>query len=709
MYSRRIIDKKLDTFERLNLWRPTPHSLRELAAFKDTINKITTIEANSKNSYVRINRRLTPAQSAHITRWIQNEQIMCTADFMYWATRYAYICNEKGEIYKFQPRKSQEIFFEVAAHFEELEVAIELLVLKARQVGISTMTALMFLHRMLFIPNTQAVMASVQAEKSALIGRILDICYQRCPWWLVPRQTTDRVGQVGFANDSILSIQSGSQATGIAQGWTPTAIHISELADIPNPKKTIEEGLLRATHPSRKLFQVHEGTGGGSTGWLADTWRSAVEGYPLGQSRFCPLFIPWPLATDLYPQDDWLKKFPIPAGWQPMKETRKHQQQCELYIRMTPFLSDCAGTNWAMPREQQYFWEFNYKAAVKSRTERTWFSQMPADDLQALTGKNDLIFDHEAIEVRSRARELDYKEFAVVGKAIDDGFEPDPSIIDYDSPRIQIEWISHREERFNWLLVPLLPLDAKQLRDERSSLDRLLVFEEPKRGRDYSIGIDTADGLGKDDEDRSVCNVTLSAKGNYPDIQCAEYVSNRVNPPQMVGFAAALGAWYGPMCRDSRGVKFCIEQRERPGDDCQHQLKMMGFLFHHDMIRYDDKKVKENNSNKQGWYTNAWSRPFIMNRFVDAVNNGWFKPNSRWLLEELRNLERKVTLAGKTKIEHQTGKHDDRVWASALSYITRHHMDILSERSEKTYAVKTGNIPELNVQYANVSSISVGE
>lgn len=709
MYAKRIIGQKLSTFTSVNHWEPVYHSINQIAEFKEYVSKITAVEANSKNSYIRVTKQLSSKEQQRLRLWIQNEQILCTSDFNYFSTRYGFICDEKGEIFQFSPRKSQEIFHGVAAHFEDLEVAIELLVLKARQVGISTMTALMFLHRMLFIPNTQAVMASVQNEKSELIARILSICYERCPWWLVPRRGTDRINKMGFDNGSILSIQSGMQATGIAQGWTPTAIHVSELADIPNPKKVIEEGLLRATHPSRKLFQVHEGTGGGSTGWLADTWRAAKEGYPLGLSRFCPLFIPWPLASDLYPQADWLKKFPIPENWMPMKETRKHVQRCELYIRSTQFLSDVVGANWIMPPDQMWFWEFNYRAAVKSHTERTWYSQMPADDLEALTGKNDLIFDNEIIDLRKEDRKLDYRAYAVTGKAIDDGFEPDDKIVDYDAPRIHIHWVSHRDQEYDWVLVPLLPLTKEQLRDERNVLDRLIIYEEPKKGRDYSIGIDTADGLGKPDEDRTVINVTLSAKGNYPDIQVAELVSNRINPPQAVGFAAALGAWYGEACRDSRGAKFCIEQRERPGDDCQHQLKLMGFLFHHKMIRYDDKQVKEDRSNKDGWYTNAWSRPFLMNRFIDAITNGWYKVNSVWLLEELRNLEKKVTVAGKTRIEHQSGKHDDRVLAAALAYLTRHHMDVLANRTEKVYAVRTGSVPDLNEEYANLSGMSVGD
>lgn len=707
MYAKRLIIAKLRAFTLQSGWEPYYHSIDEVKEFKSYIETITKTDSNTKNTYIEISKKLTTQRQREIRKWIQNEQILCLSDESYWSTRYAYICDEKGDIFQFKNRKSQEVFDSVVAHFEDLEVAIELLVLKARQVGISTRVALKFLHRLLFLPNTQAVMASVQTEKSELIGRILNICYQRCPWWLVPRMTSERAGiPREFANGSVLSIQSGMQATGIAQGWTPTAIHLSELADIPNPKKTIEEGLLRATHPSRKLFQVHEGTGGGTSGWLADTWRAAKEDFPRGMARFCPTFLSWPLATDLYPEADWIRKFPIPERWTPCEDTRKHVRRCELYIRSTEYLAKVCGTNWTMPREQQWFWEFNYLASVKSKTTRTWLSQMPADDYEALTGKNDLVFEPDVIEVRTRERERKYKVYAIVGNSIDEGFDIDPELIDYDDERIAIEWESHRGMKYDWVLIPLLPFDEG---NERNAMDKLLVFELPKTGREYSCGIDTADGLGKEEEDRTVINMTLSAKGNYPDIQVCEFVSNRVNPPQAVGFAAALGAWYGPFCRDPRGVKFCIEQRERPGDDCQHQLKLMGFTFQHEMVQYDNKKVKENRSNKQGWYTNAWSRPFILNRFVDAVNNGWYKPNSPYLIQELAAFERKYTAAGRTKLDHQSGKHDDRIWGAAQAYITRHHMDVFTDRSSRKYSVRTGQLPELNRDRSELNKMSVGD
>jgi hypothetical protein len=271
-----------------------------------------------------------------------------------------------------------------------------------------------------------------------------------------------------------------------------------------------------------------------------------------------------------------------------------------------------------------------------------------------------------------------------------------------------VEWTSHRSQRYDWMLVPLKQFDES---NEKKALDKVLIFEEPNmrlghegEPQDYSIGIDTADGLGHEDEERSALSISRSMKGEEYDEQVAELCSNRINAPQMVGFAACLAAWYGKNTVDPRGCKFAIEQRERPGDDCQLQLKLMGFTFHHIDTRYDNKKLDEHKGHKEGWFSTAWSVPMLMNRFIDAIVNGWMKPNSRYLIAELGSLERKLAAnRGKSKLEHQSGKFDDRVRAAAQAYFTRHAFDVMADRSNRRYRPPSNKLPEIVDTPANMA------
>jgi hypothetical protein len=717
MYATSVILDKQVAFREKNGWELIPHSIAEVEEFAEYITSITKIDTNSRNAYVAMKQKLTRNRERHIARWIENEQALCTIDANYWETRYAYINDNASNILRFTNRKSQEVFDSILAEFDAKGVAIELLVLKARQLGVSTKVVLKFLHRLLFLPHTQGVMASINADKSELLGRMIETCLKNQPWWLVPRMTTNRIKLSEWDNGSILAVQSGSQPTGIAQGWTPHLVHISEIGDIPDPHKVLEEGVFKATHPTRKLFSVYEGTGNGNTGWQADKWRAAKEGWPLGRSRLCPIFLSWPCAPDQYPESDWLRKFPIPESWEPNHTTRKHTQRCELYIRSTEYLARILGPYWKMPREQQWYWEFNYEEAVRSHSQKIWLSQMPADDFEALQGKNDSVFDDAIIVQLESERKQDYQDWGILGDSIDPDLQPNELDIWYgaEAPaRKIIHWRSHRGQRYDWTLVPLKPVDPQ---DEKKALDRIRIWHEPQKGHNYSFGIDTADGLGHDEEDRSVLSICNNVEGENCDEQCAEFVSNRINSPQMVGFAACLGAWFSQgeeserfWTKDPRGVKFCIEQRERSGDDCQLQLKLMGFTFHHVYLPgYDQKKPRENTSRIEGFRTNAITRPILTGRFVDALNNGWYKPHSPWLIAELRDWERRTLVSGKTRMDHRVGKHDDRIFAAAMSYFTRHTFDVMADRSTKRYALPHDVQPQVNYEYRSSLELVVEE
>ncbi|HEY1897825.1 MAG TPA: hypothetical protein VGG62_16210, partial [Terracidiphilus sp.] len=218
MYHPRIIERTLDGFANKYGWRPHPHTIGEVEEFVSLVGSILTTRTNTRDTFYsfRDGLRLNQNKRDYIRRWVINEQFYCFADASYFQTRYAYICGVGDDIFRYTPRDSQTIFHRIVAEFDLQQVAIELFVLKARQLGVSTEVALKFLHRILFRSNTRAVMASVQQKQSDLLNRILDTCWNRLPFWLVPPKTVVKTSTPEWANGSIMSIQSGSQSMGIA-------------------------------------------------------------------------------------------------------------------------------------------------------------------------------------------------------------------------------------------------------------------------------------------------------------------------------------------------------------------------------------------------------------------------------------------------------------------------------------------------------------
>jgi hypothetical protein len=121
-------------------------------------------------------------------------------------------------------------------------------------------------------------------------------------------------------------------------------------------------------------------------------------------------------------------------------------------------------------------------------------------------------------------------------------------------------------------------------------------------------------------------------------------------------------------------MQFIIEQVRKTGDECQNQLIIMGFYDHHVMHFYDEKGMDPNKGTKLGWRTGTWSRPFLLGKWVDAVNLGWVKENDPVTIRQMKTFVRREK-AGKSEMGHESGAHDDNIFASAMAWIRGHDME----------------------------------
>jgi hypothetical protein len=470
---------------------------------------------------------------------------------------------------------------------------------------------------------------------------------------------------------------------GIGQGTTPTKIHLSETCDFTDPVMQIEEGLFKAVHSSPEIFMVLESTGNGNTGWWADQWRANKEFYWQGRARLLPLFLPWYMTPELYPTKSWLEKFPIPADFLNKRgpETVTMTAKCEAYTRNTEMIKRILGAKWSLPVAQQWFWEFNYQDAKRRRTDKSWARQMPCDDFEALTGENDSVFDWDTVQNIETQREKTVDVYGILGEGIAEKHDPPPVSVDYERERIVIDWQTPREIKLQWVLMPLTGDPESANFDP---LKKLLIYEHPQKGMMYSVGVDPGTGVGGD---RTAVTVTRNGQDAIADVQVAEFASDDISNVEVYAWVAAITAYYGQFMEEGQQPKIVIEQRRKYGDSCYHALKLHGFRKHHHFREYDKKTLRprEADNAREGWFTNAWSRPLLLGMFKFAVDGEWYVVNSKWLLAEIEGFEQRFTTDGKTKMDHAGGKHDDRIFAAAMSYFTLHDLDVMAERAKTRY------------------------
>lgn len=692
MFSPEVVERKLDSFEESFGWRPKPSSISDVDAAISYLSSAFEIDAKSN---ILQTRDLTRAEHA----FVANERAMCMASCLYFLTRYYWI-KTRNRIQRFAFRQGQWILWLMLCELDRLGVSKMLQILKARQLGISTLAEGIATWASLFIPGVASQIGSADGQKTQVMLGMMLLAIDQLPPWLPPTQTrsksaSDRAMLEYSRIGSLIMVQPGSMRGGMGQGATPTFVHLSEVSQYTNPVVQLEEGLFKALHEGPELIVMLESTGDAkhqSAWWWKEQWIANRDNYWQGAARFLPVFLPWHTTPELYPGPGFLKKFPMPEGWTPNEDTRSHMLRAETYVKTTAMLNRVLGANWTMPLEQQWFWEFNHEDHKRRRVEKSWYRQMPSDDYEALLGENDKTYTQDTLNTISEtlAKHEETGVYSLVGDGIPERHEPQDPDVWYgeDSPpRLKTTSTNPRSlVQMEWMFVPLK--HTKEL--DFNPLEKFLIYEEPQKDYDYAIGCDTGTGVGGD---RSSIIVSRYGTGEEPDFQVAEFASDAIPADKIHLWIAAASRFYGRFYTDRtryREPKICIEMRRKFGDLPYHLLREMGFRRWHKWGHGFDRQTFQEHPREKfgrvGWFTNEWSRPLLLTAFQGAVDGGWYVVRSKYLMSEMETHEQRTTASGKTRSDHESGGHDDRLFAAAQSYFTMHQRDVLSERDKKRYA-----------------------
>jgi hypothetical protein len=711
-FSPDVVEERLQRFAKEYGWKPEPHSIEEVDA--------ATARLAPKFELVKDQWYQCGDLTKQERHFVANERAMCVASCLYFLTRYYYI-KAKNRILRFTFRQGQWILWQMLCELDRMGVSKMLQIMKARQLGISTLCEGIARWASMFIPGVAAQIGSSDGQKSQIMLGMILLANEMLPPWLPPTETRSKTksdrGLMEYEKiGSMIMIQHGAMRGGMGQGSTPTFVHLSELSQYTDPVKQLDEGLFKGLHEGPELIVLLESTADPShksSWWWKEQWIANRDNYWSGRAKFLPVFLPWHTTPELYPGDDWLHKFPMRADFKPHEDTIAHVRRAEAYVRTTKMLAKILGKDWTMPVEQQWFWQFNYDDHKRRKVEKSWFRQMPSDDYEALMGERDKIVGEETVEIMDTTKKLiaDTPVYMLAGDGITEKYEPDESLVWYgdDSPpRLKCHWNTKRDERLEWMFVPLKPTIYHGMTDrERRAaemtfdpLEKFLIWQEPQEGYDYSIGWDTGTGVGGD---RSV--VSVNRKGmsdSEPDLQVAEFASDSIGLQDICWWACAAAALYSKYMKDTphNSPKIAIEMKRKYGDGPYHEAKLAGFRRWHEWgSNFDVKTWKEKvgKHGRVGWFTNEWSRPLLLSRFFGAVENGWYTVRSKWLAQEIAEMEQKVTDSGKTRADHEAGKHDDRVFAAAMSYFTTHQCDVMAVRMKHRYEQPQGM--ELEIEH----------
>lgn len=351
----------------------------------------------------KLTRRLTPEE----TRYITSERLASKIDFRYWLERYTKIRKATTTGLQLRPLsplwESQEL---VLRKLAERELAIRATnypdgilatVLKARQLGVTTLTEAIITHRVTTRTYQSALLAADVTEQSGyMFNDIFLQMIEHLPWFLKPTvrsiRTAGEKRHVQWENHSIVRMSSGKSMRGalqgessrkkgnIGRGRTHGLVHLTELPTWENPAQ-IDNSLEPGIPAMQDAFALFEATASGRDDWWHEHWRiSEAETY-----RYFGIFIGWYIEKRKY----WL---PAPVSWQPSSETLAHAGRIELTS------SRWVGSTVTPTREQLYWYERRRSAMAKAGRLGEFLGEFPAEPEEAFQHAGRSIFTVEQVE-----------------------------------------------------------------------------------------------------------------------------------------------------------------------------------------------------------------------------------------------------------------------------------------------------------------------
>lgn len=233
-------------------------------------------------------------------------------EFDYYAAKALKIRTKDGEIVNLKLNEAQRRLLEMVEAQRRTEGKVRVIILKARQMGLSTAVGG---YMYWWVSQRSAQKAMVVTHHSDSTKALFDMTrrfYDNTPDALKPTTRYSSRKELNFAKlDSGYAVATaGGESVG--RGETITVAHLSELAFWPkNTAKDILNGIMQAI-PNRKNTAVFvESTANGVSGEFYNLWKGAVD----GTNGFLPVFLPW------FIQEEYRE--PVPEGFERTPEEER--------------------------------------------------------------------------------------------------------------------------------------------------------------------------------------------------------------------------------------------------------------------------------------------------------------------------------------------------------------------------------------------------
>ncbi len=218
-------------------------------------------------------------------------------DFRQYAEKFLKIRTKSGDIAAFKLNNPQKRLLEIIEGEKRAGKPVRIIILKARQMGFSTLAEAMIFHNTVTHENINSLLIAHKDDSAAGLFTMNKLFYEELPDLLKPMRNSANTREMLFENPNknadvrglrsrIRSVTAGGR--GVGRSETITNVHASEVAFWEGDKKAILNGLMQAVPDSEDTTVILESTANGCE-YFKEMWDRAVN----GETDFVPIFFPW--------------------------------------------------------------------------------------------------------------------------------------------------------------------------------------------------------------------------------------------------------------------------------------------------------------------------------------------------------------------------------------------------------------------------------
>lgn len=261
------------------------------------------------------------------------------------------IRSKSGAVVPFRLNPAQRKLYEAAREQQEQGKGVRIIILKARQLGFSTLTEGLIFHECATRPNTNALIVTHREDATANLFRMSKLFYDELPGPVRPMLKSSNAQELIFENPTRSAREKARRpglrsrircatagGKGIGRSDTLQCVHLSEYAFWPegaDGKAATLTGILQAVPGTAGTMVIIESTANGCEDFK-ERWDAAVA----GENDFKAVFFAW------YENPEYAMAVPPGTEWTAEERAMKERYSLtdeQLQWRRWCIANNCGG------------------------------------------------------------------------------------------------------------------------------------------------------------------------------------------------------------------------------------------------------------------------------------------------------------------------------------------------------------------------------